>query len=299
MLPCPQLSTISIHALLAESDPTTVQNIELGYISIHALLAESDLAEVFKLWRESHFYPRSPCGERLADALVIRRLPIISIHALLAESDLPCPTLQGYARYFYPRSPCGERRNRLNTETRSARISIHALLAESDRLCVDTHEPACRFLSTLSLRRATKIDGTASPTQNDFYPRSPCGERPAPAALSPSSALISIHALLAESDRHWQMGHSLARQFLSTLSLRRATSSLNADSGIRVFLSTLSLRRATGGFSLQTGDKEFLSTLSLRRATRKNPPMQLCHSNFYPRSPCGERPEDGYRASRD
>ena len=187
---------------------------------------------------------------------------------------------------------------------------------------MDTHEPACRFLSTLSLRRATKIDGTASPTQNDFYPRSPCGERPAPAALSPSSALISIHALLAESDtdtirktqrpyvisihallaesdRHWQMGHSLARQFLSTLSLRRATSSLNADSGIRVFLSTLSLRRATGVFSLQTRDKEFLSTLSLRRATRKNPPMQLCHSNFYPRSPCGERPEDGYRASRD
>ena len=312
MLPCPQLSTISIHALLAESDPTTVQNIELGYISIHALLAESDLAEVFKLWRESHFYPRSPCGERLADALVIRRLPIISIHALLAESDLPCPTLQGYARYFYPRSPCGERRNRLNTETRSARISIHALLAESDRLCVDTHEPACRFLSTLSLRRATKIDGTASPTQNDFYPRSPCGERPAPAALSPSSALISIHALLAESDtdtirktqrpyvisihallaesdRHWQMGHSLARQFLSTLSLRRATSSLNADSGIRVFLSTLSLRRAT---LHSAGAAQRAVYFYPRSPCGERPAVSACRPatrNFYPRSPCGER----------
>ena len=38
-----------------------------------------------------------------------------------------------------------------------------------------------------------------------------------------SATIISIHALLAESDRHWQTGHSLTRQFLSTLSLRRAT----------------------------------------------------------------------------
>ena len=177
---------------------------------------------------------------------------------------------------------------------------------------MDTHEPACRFLSTLSLRRATKIDGTASPTQNDFYPRSPCGERPAPAALSPSSALISIHALLAESDtdtirktqrpyvisihallaesdRHWQMGHSLARQFLSTLSLRRATSSLNADSGIRVFLSTLSLRRAT---LHSAGAAQRAVYFYPRSPCGERPAVSACRPatrNFYPHSPCGER----------
>ena len=203
-------------------------------------------------------------------------MPPISIHALLAESDSRCLAGHGSGNHFYPRSPCGERRQ-------GQRIG----------------QPPAVFLSTLSLRRATQgghiaaelvgisIHALLAESDTDTIRKT---QRP---------YVISIHALLAESDRHWQMGHSLARQFLSTLSLRRATSSLNADSGIRVFLSTLSLRRATGGFSLQTGDKEFLSTLSLRRATRKNPPMQLCHSNFYPRSPCGERPEDGYRASRD
>ena len=54
--------------------------------------------------------------------------------------------------------------------------------------------------SMLSLRRATFVGLAAHRLRN-----------------------ISIHALLAESDRHWQMGHSLTRQFLSTLSLRRAT----------------------------------------------------------------------------
>ena len=34
----------------------------------------------------------------------------------------------------------------------------------------------------------------------DFYPRSPCGERPVAASTSDVSESISIHALLAESD---------------------------------------------------------------------------------------------------
>ena len=35
-------------------------------ISIHALLAESDLSRQSKHFDISHFYPRSPCGERPA-----------------------------------------------------------------------------------------------------------------------------------------------------------------------------------------------------------------------------------------
>ena len=35
---------------------------------------------------------------------------------------------------------------------------------------------------------------------NNFYPRSPCGERPATPRAGRQAAAISIHALLAESD---------------------------------------------------------------------------------------------------
>ena len=56
------------------------------------------------------------------------------------------------------------------------------------------------FLSTLSLRRATSEPPLARIGKSNFYPRSPCGERPLEAALY-AVAYISIHALLAESDK--------------------------------------------------------------------------------------------------
>ena len=169
-------------------------------ISIHALLAESD-KKISGLWREQkYFYPRSPCGERpksMARAIAIMG---ISIHALLAESDRfgfsttssisdfyprsPCgerpmlPVYPSMDTYFYPRSPCGERR----------RDGIRQLHGQ-------------RFLSTLSLRRATAVIELAS------Y------------ILS----VISIHALLAESDLAGGAAKIFDEIFLSTLSLRRAT----------------------------------------------------------------------------
>ena len=78
-------------------------------ISIHALLAESDPAFV-------------ACGPD-AD---------ISIHALLAESDLAGPSGPAFLYNFYPRSPCGERPDSLTDDVSTGGISIHALLAESD-----------------------------------------------------------------------------------------------------------------------------------------------------------------------
>ena len=58
--------------------------------------------------------------------------------------------------------------------------------------------------------------------------------------------VISIHALLAESDMLEQMKQIADIIFLSTLSLRRATGKSNKLAGQKlVFLSTLSLRRAT------------------------------------------------------
>ena len=56
---------------------------------------------------------------------------------------------------FYPRSPCGERRDYTRKGIGRLDISIHALLAESDIMYMYIWALACRFLSTLSLRRAT------------------------------------------------------------------------------------------------------------------------------------------------
>ena len=56
-----------------------------------------------------------------------------------------------------------------------------------------------------------------------FYPRSPCGERLPYAKKFGFCDLISIHALLAESDLRTSVACSLGVSFLSTLSLRRAT----------------------------------------------------------------------------
>ena len=124
------------------------------------------------------------------------------------------------------------------------KISIHALLAESDSACSRGCWLRC-----------------------NFYPRSPCGERhPAPVPRRPD-ADISIHALLAESDNDIDGLHDVARPFLSTLSLRRATPRLSRVVPTPIFLSTLSLRRATITCCPPMPRVVFLSTLSLRRAT--------------------------------
>ena len=56
-------------------------------ISIHALLAESDIDSKHLGISIIHFYPRSPCGERLHYDNYNLHCVEISIHALLAESD--------------------------------------------------------------------------------------------------------------------------------------------------------------------------------------------------------------------
>ena len=77
--------------------------------------------------------------------------------------------------------------------------------------------------------------------------------------------------------------------FLSTLSLRRATHGQKRKSRHSAFLSTLSLRRATQLMCFWPFGRLFLSTLSLRRATHPKTPSHPHNTNFYPRSPCGER----------
>ena len=148
----------------------------------------------------------------------------------------------------------------------------------------------CVFLSTLSLRRATNLSMLYNAVKSYFYPRSPCGERPLTPARMSSRLPISIHALLAESDNS-----SYGALDGASISIHALLAESDWQAGAMQlptapFLSTLSLRRATAA-ALLLGKNyvKFLSTLSLRRATYsvifKISPL----SNFYPRSPCGER----------
>ena len=192
-------------------------------ISIHALLAESDCSIVNSNCNFTHFYPRSPCGER-------RTSP-----AHLNESQ----------RYFYPRSPCGERPFTTTTTICTvlflSTLSLRRATAPPYNLIIQQQ----KFLSTLSLRRATASNQREQQEQRDFYPRSPCGERPRP--------------------RHYPMGR---HEFLSTLSLRRAT--FRGTTGTRIyyyFYPRSPCGERHGRPIMQLYVSAFLSTLSLRRAT--------------------------------
>ena len=147
-----------------------------------------------------------------------------------------------------------------------------------------------RFLSTLSLRRATALD-----------------------RLKSQATVISIHALLAESDRRpdrlWRAYHGnfyprspcgerlkpvrdkrTLDQFLSTLSLRRATPICQWRRSLKIFLSTLSLRRATP----TTGRNNKHNVISIHALLAESDNFRCAFkcsiAYFYPRSPCGERP---------
>ena len=147
------------------------------------------------------FYPRSPCGERPDMAVSYSKGIKISIHALLAESDR-LPTALRTPHHKFLSTLSLRRATNARPETRrSYAISIHALLAESDQheSAGDTYQN--KFLSTLSLRRATSRAKTIPAEVSHFYPRSPCGERHCTGVLQLTFTPISIHALLAESDR--------------------------------------------------------------------------------------------------
>ena len=77
------LSTLS----LRRATQVKVLKVTALSISIHALLAESDNVKVRMICTNMHFYPRSPCGERRDVIAVMTDAQSISIHALLAESD--------------------------------------------------------------------------------------------------------------------------------------------------------------------------------------------------------------------
>ena len=124
----------------------------------------------------SDFYPRSPCGERHRRADNVKR-----------DKD------------FYPRSPCGERQAANGLAHAPPEISIHALLAESDGRAETAKTSIGDFYPRSPCGERRGLMGGSNCDRN-FYPRSPCGERHTKHFPALHHILISIHALLAESD---------------------------------------------------------------------------------------------------
>ena len=125
-------------------------------------------------------------------------------------------------------------------------ISIHALLAESD------------LLYTLTRCASQRLN---------FYPRSPCGERQVGQNRLRQKLAISIHALLAESDNIRSIRQSTAGNFYPRSPCGERPTTTIIICTVSKFLSTLSLRRATSSVKVSLSGSTFLSTLSLRRAT--------------------------------
>ena len=170
-----------------------------------------------------HFNPRSPCGERLTirdgfhfedifqSTLSLRRATDfrpgfrhrcgISIHALLAESDVDGIGRENQNQLFQSTLSLRRATPLLIYQVQKIKISIHALLAESDDYNPNTVAPPEIFQSTLSLRRATPTISPLSTLWTKFQStlslRRATNHRPTSSLIN----LISIHALLAESDR--------------------------------------------------------------------------------------------------
>ena len=212
---------VSIHALLAESDPG-VTSTECPQPCFNPRPPCGERRHVTQGSGEGDgFNPRPPCGERLAGFYL---LPFL--HKFQSTPSLRRATVQA------------------TMSGRSVQVSIHALLAESDlvffscpykpvlfqstpslrraTIPYDTYCVILLFQSTPSLRRATVPALDDIVQLNGFNPRPPCGERPKSPLLpwglctfqsTPSlrratrptssplpSRPVSIHALLAESD---------------------------------------------------------------------------------------------------
>ena len=88
----------------------------------------------------------------------------------------------------------------MNKEVMFSSISIHALRAEGDRESNPYILRGRQFLSTPSVRRATRSINIMSNSFLYFYPRPPCGGRPLSVFGTSDFDIISIHALRAEGD---------------------------------------------------------------------------------------------------
>ena len=125
-----------------------------------------------------------------------------------------------------------------------------------------------------------------------FYPRSPYGERRVFGSGAAGTNLISIHALLTESDApdFARLANPLNFYPRSPYGERPAAPLARREAW--PFLSTLSLRRATTHDFTALNDILISIHALLAESDVSERELQPQTWNFYPRSPCGERPCD-------
>ena len=168
------------------------------------------------------------------------------------------------------------------------------------------------FLSTLSLRRATRQLARSSSRLIYFYPRSPCGERLSALIAAKPTRQISIHALLAESDVSlsflckkinisihallaesdptlWTptppLKHFYPRSPCGERQTESDTTKKNQDISIHALLAE-SDQAANG---LANAPPQISIHALLAESDLSPEPKHEGNRDFYPRSPCGER----------
>ena len=237
---------ISIHALLTESDQLGVDVLPNTFrISIHALLTESDRRQPVLVLAAVDISIHALLTESDDYGLEDGREFSISIHALLTESDQVCVPGNGLF-YIFQSTLSSRRATKASGDNQAAlEISIHALLTESDHLLLghlralypisihallteSDQNPPIRFsisrdFNPRSPHGERRVSSCSSPGPRNFNPRSPHGERPGGGSILRCGALISIHALLTESDGQAGKRNEAIHLFQSTLSSRRAT----------------------------------------------------------------------------
>ena len=171
------LEFVSIHALLAECDPSARFHAVNRAVSIHALLAECDVNHGIPPLIRRRFNPRTPCGVRrgvqvfriafvrfqsthsLRSATIPgtgcgRSWPV-SIHALLAECDASYLRWRQLGPGFNPRTPCGVRPRLARTTATDKRFQSTHSLRSATPCSIPCLTSWMSFQSTHSLRSAT------------------------------------------------------------------------------------------------------------------------------------------------
>ena len=262
-----------------------------------------------------YFYPRSPRGERRQPACNVAtgdhdfypRSP-------RGERRSPSNRSNCYPSHFYPRSPRGERPVNDRFHSQSSKISIHAPREGSDRGPGIWGRRCASFLSTLPARGATRRRCRLIPAITKFLSTLPARGATQHCYRVRSAGTISIHAPREGSDLAAARDNFPIIQHFYPRSPRgeRHEDYCRSHPGYK-FLSTLPARGATSGPKRAASTTAFLSTLPARGATLPRPVIisQLFNisihapregsdtrtiaaatpaTNFYPRSPRGERP---------
>ena len=148
----------------------------------------------------AYFNPRSPHGERLSPLAPFKFLKAFQSTLSSRRATEWIPFGGGYIDNFNPRSPHGERRWAKTSANVDITISIHALLTESDLLEAKNGQHGSGFQSTLSSRRATPRGSGWRHAPPQFQSTLSSRRATRDAGIGELDFVISIHALLTESD---------------------------------------------------------------------------------------------------